>query len=61
CKGCALCADFCPFKVLSLDHDTLNEKGYHPAQVVRPDDCTGCAICALMCPDVAITVERGNT
>jgi len=60
CKGCELCINFSPCKVLSLDSGTLNVKGYHPARAVNPDDCTGCGICALMCPDVAIAVERGS-
>ncbi len=60
CKGCGLCAKFCPEGVLSLDAKKLNVKGYHPAFTENPDLCIGCGICALMCPDVAITVERGN-
>lgn len=58
CKGCGLCVDACPQKILSLDKSTLNEKGYHPAAVVDMAKCTGCASCAKMCPDCAITVER---
>lgn len=60
CKGCGLCVSFCPKKVLELDTATLNEKGYHPAAVMHPEDCIGCAMCAMMCPDVVITVERGE-
>ena len=58
CKGCGLCADFCPKAVLALDGAKHNEKGYHPAYAKNPQDCIGCAICATMCPDVAITVEK---
>lgn len=58
CKGCGLCVDACPKKLISLDKSRLNEKGYHPATVVDMEQCTGCASCARMCPDCAITVER---
>ena len=42
CKGCGLCANACPLKIISLDTGR----------------CTGCASCAAMCPDTAITVEK---
>ena len=55
CKGCELCVNFCPKKVLALD-SAVNVKGYHPACVVRQEDCIGCASCALMCPDCCISI-----
>lgn len=58
CKGCGLCVDACPKKIMELDTKTLNKKGYHPAHCKSPEDCIGCAFCATMCPDVAITVEK---
>ena len=58
CKGCELCINVCPMKILSLDKSKLNAKGYHAAMVTEPEKCTGCASCALMCPDSVITVER---
>lgn len=58
CKGCELCTTVCPKDLVKMA-DSLNTKGYHPAQLVDPNgDCTGCTLCALMCPDVAITVYR---
>ena len=57
CKGCGLCVDTCPKKVLALD-SRLNAKGYTPAEPVHMDLCIACALCARMCPEVAITVER---
>jgi 2-oxoglutarate ferredoxin oxidoreductase subunit delta len=58
CKGCGLCADACPKKLISLDTGRLNPKGYHPARLMEPEKCVGCAACAAMCPDTAITVEK---
>ncbi len=58
CKGCALCIDACPMKILRMDPDHINAKGYHPTHCVDMEKCTGCASCARMCPDVVITVER---
>ncbi len=58
CKGCALCASACPRGIVEFAGDRINEKGYHPAQVIDMERCTGCAMCATMCPDVAIVVER---
>ena len=59
CKGCDLCTTVCPQDVLTLDMQTLNAKGYHPAMLVEDGShCTGCTICALICPDVCITVLR---
>lgn len=58
CKGCGLCTTVCPRKIMQLDEEKLNKKGYHPAHVVDESKCTGCAMCALICPDVAIVVEK---
>lgn len=58
CKGCGLCVNVCPKKLIELTSERLNSKGYYPAQVTDMDKCIGCAMCATMCPDSAITVER---
>ena len=51
CKGCGLCAAFCPTGVLALDSDG------RPV-VVEPDKCTACHWCDTHCPDFAIIVKR---
>ena len=51
CKGCGICAAFCPEKVLALD-----ESG--APYVKDPDACIGCGLCELRCPDFAITVQK---
>ena len=58
CKGCGLCVDVCPKKVLELANDKINKRGHHPVEAARPDDCIGCGSCAIMCPDFIIKVER---
>ena len=58
CKGCGLCADACPKKILALSSGTINAKGFHPAAMTNQEKCIGCAFCATMCPDVCITVEK---
>ena len=58
CKGCGLCVEACPKKIVVLSKDKLNAKGFHPAQVTDMEQCIGCAFCATMCPDLVITVEK---
>jgi 2-oxoglutarate ferredoxin oxidoreductase subunit delta len=58
CKGCGLCVDACPKKIMKLDNTHINQKGYHTAHCAAMAECIGCAFCATMCPDVAIVVEK---
>ncbi len=57
CKGCELCINFCPRKLIALS-DKLNAAGYLPSIFKGTGECTGCATCALVCPEVAIEVYR---
>jgi len=57
CKGCGLCIEACPPKVISMG-DKLNHYGYYIATYSGPG-CTGCGICFMACPEPgAITVFR---
>lgn len=58
CKGCGLCVEACPLKIVAMDKERLTSKGYHPACCINMDACTLCKSCAIMCPECAITVER---
>lgn len=49
CKGCGLCVEACPPKVLRLT-DGLNRYGYHTAEYLGAG-CTGCGICFFVCPE----------
>jgi 2-oxoglutarate ferredoxin oxidoreductase subunit delta len=51
CKGCGICAAFCPRQCLGLDAES------HPV-VEKSERCTGCRWCELHCPDFAICVRE---
>lgn len=56
CKGCGLCIEFCPKKVLALS-DKRNLHGYKVVFWAHPDKCNHCGICFLMCPEVVFVRE----
>jgi len=57
CKGCGLCIEACPPKVISLN-ERMNHYGYRTA-LYAGAGCTGCGICFMICPEPgAITVLR---
>lgn len=56
CKGCSLCVESCPMKILSLGQD-VNANGYTAVVCTNLEKCTACAVCANMCPDSALEVE----
>ena len=49
CKGCGICAAFCPKGVLKI------VKG--KAAVQHPENCILCGLCEQRCPDYAIYLE----
>jgi len=51
CKGCGICAEFCPKKCLKM-----NAAG--EPEVIDAKGCTGCGWCELHCPDFAICVRE---
>lgn len=53
CKGCGICVNFCPKKVLVV---TELEK----VAIVegKENDCIKCGQCEMRCPDYAIFVEK---
>lgn len=52
CKGCYICIEFCPAKVLKM-------KGM-VASVEKPEACIACLQCELRCPDFAIKVKAAS-
>lgn len=60
CKGCELCVEVCPQKILSMSKD-ITVRGYFYARMHDPSRCNGCRLCAVVCPDVAIEVFTHGT
>lgn len=58
CKGCGLCITVCPKKLLELNRECTNNKGYNVMRITDEGACSLCASCAITCPDTAITLER---
>ena len=58
CKGCGLCVDACPKKIIEINSEVLNAAGHHPVHCVDESACIACASCAIMCPDCVIIVEK---
>ncbi|MBR5295983.1 MAG: 4Fe-4S binding protein [Clostridia bacterium] len=50
CKGCGVCAEFCPKGVLALEGDKIVIK--------EIDKCIFCGMCELRCPDYALYLEE---
>ena len=48
CKGCAICSEFCPKKVLEIKNGKVT--------VINGDACVACKMCEFRCPDFAIFV-----
>lgn len=55
CKGCGICIDFCPVKILKTSSH-MTKKGIHPPEVTDAAKCTACRICQYYCPDLAIFI-----
>jgi 2-oxoglutarate ferredoxin oxidoreductase subunit delta len=59
CKGCGICVEFCPKKVLEMGHE-MDERGFHAPEAPREEDCSLCGLCELYCPDFAICARRAE-
>ena len=59
CKGCGVCVESCPNKVIALSKK-VNKKGYNYLEMVKEEACIGCANCAVICPDGVIEVYRAK-
>ena len=54
CKGCELCVNTCPRRILVLS-SKVNRNGFHyPEQ--SGGACAGCGQCAIICPEAAIEI-----
>lgn len=59
CKGCDLCIDACPPRVLEMTTHKVNIKGYRYPRLLA--GCTGCQACAQICPDFVFQVYKYDT
>ncbi|MGR6999733.1 4Fe-4S dicluster domain-containing protein [Yinghuangia aomiensis] len=54
CKGCELCIDACPPRVLRMTTNEVNERGYRYPQLLP--GCIACKACTAICPDFVFQV-----
>ena len=59
CKGCDLCIDACPPRVLVMTEHVVNTRGYRYPLLLA--GCTGCRACAQICPDFVFQVYKYET
>ena len=52
CKGCGICAAFCPKNVLEVQNGKIT---------IVNDECIKCGLCELRCPDFAIYLGGEET
>jgi 2-oxoglutarate ferredoxin oxidoreductase subunit delta len=57
CKGCLICVESCPKKVMKATSD-ITARGYTLPEPVHPEKCNACGICEIVCPDFAIAVLK---
>ena len=58
CKGCGLCVTVCPKKIVALQKEKRNEKGYFTAVCTDEDACISFAMVSMIFPDCAITIQK---
>jgi len=46
CKGCGVCVQYCPKKILQVQHGKV--------KIINPKECIKCRLCEQRCPDYAI-------
>jgi 2-oxoglutarate ferredoxin oxidoreductase subunit delta len=57
CKGCLLCIEFCPRKVIKKSNK-MNRYGIKPVEFIDNQTCLGCGHCVLVCAESCIEVSK---
>ena len=52
CKGCGICVEYCPKKVLKLENNVVS--------IENKENCILCGLCELRCPDYAIYISKNQ-
>ncbi len=53
CKGCGICIELCPERVISLGGRADRMDG---VDRILSEKCRGCRLCEAYCPDFAVEV-----
>jgi 2-oxoglutarate ferredoxin oxidoreductase subunit delta len=59
CKGCELCIEACPPRVLTMTTSRRNATGYPVPELHQ--GCIACGLCSQVCPDFVFQVWRYDT
>lgn len=59
CKGCGICIEACPRKVIEST-GCLDAKGHMLPAGGDRSRCIGCRLCELVCPDFAVAIGEGE-
>ena len=57
CKGCLLCIEFCPRKVIKKSNK-MNRYGIKAVEFIDNQTCIGCGHCLLVCAESCIEVYK---
>ena len=58
CIGCGLCVSVCPRKILVINNNKINKKGYPIIGVTNTTKCIGCGSCTMICPNSVIKIIK---
>lgn len=60
CKGCGLCLEVCPEKILTWDTGHTGIYATPIPDITDTEKCTACLKCQNVCPDAAILIIKNR-